>query len=309
VTDQRVDPSWRHGRQRLDWLTAPGVYWEDWSMNGEVCITGLVPPAAGGASLAHCLTGLLRELASRCRRTHDSTGVLLFTCTGPRTPTPLAGVLALCFDLMLRDPGLIRAHLRRRLRREPAPGRWPALWLEGTTQEYPLRGVPFPTGRPAHRKLVLLAEERQVLVPARPVKLAGRIRRAWARGLEVLGGVDAAALPRLLDEGEQGFLASMLVLVHTQPAAKILPRPSLEASYRRHETLVAGLAGLGQDARWPVTWHAVWRLPPGMSWGEPGHERWLRYPAVSFVVAARPFAPTSPGGGPEAATDAGETVG
>ena len=309
MTDQSVDPSWLHGRQRLDWLTAPGVYWEDWSMNGEVCVTGLVPPAAGGASLAHCLTGLLRELASRCRRTHDGTGVLLFTCTGPRTPTPLAGVLALCFDLMLQDPALIRAHLRRRLGREPALGRWPALWLEGTTLEYPLRGVPLTTGRAARRKLVLLAEERQVLVPARPVKLAGPIRHAWARDLEVLGSVDATALPRLLDEGEQGFLASMLVLVHAHPAGKALPRPSLEASYQRHETLVASLTRLGEDARWPVIWHAVWRLPPGMTWGAPGQERWLRYPAASLVVAARPFAPTSPSGGLEAATGAGETVG
>jgi hypothetical protein len=309
VTDQRVDSSWRHGRQRLDWLTAPGVYWEDWSMNGEVCITGLAPPPPGAARLAHGLAGLLRELASRCRRTHEGTGVLLFTCTGPRTPTPLAGVLALCFDLMLQDPALIRAHLRRRLGREPAPGRWPALWLEGTTLEYPLRGVPLPTGRPARRKLVLVAEEHQVLVPARPLTLAGRVRRAWARSLEVLGGVDAATLPELLGEGEQGFLASMLVLVHAQPPAEVLPRPSLEASYRRHETLVAGLARLGEEARWPVTWHALWRLPPGMTWGEPGQERWLRYPAVSFVVAARPFPSTAPGGEPDAATDAGETVG
>lgn len=309
MSDQSVDPRWLHGGQRLDWLTAPGVYWEDWSMNGEVCITGLAPPAAGGARLAHCLTGLLRELASRCRRSHEGTGILLFTCTGPRTATPLAGVLALCFDLMLQDPALIRAHLRRRLRREPTLGRWPALWLEGTTLEYALRGVPLPTGRAARRKLVLLAEERQVLVPARPVKLGGRMRRAWARSLEVLGGVDADALPRLLDEGEQGFLASMLVLVHAQPAGKALPRPSLEASYRRHEALVAGLAGLGEEARLPVTWHAVWRLPPGMTWSEPGQERWLRYPAISFVVAARPFAPTSPGGGRETTTGGGETVG
>ena len=118
----------------------------------------------------------------------------------------------------------------------------------------------LPTGRAARRKLVVLAEERQVLVPARPVKLAGRIRRAWVRGLEVLGGVDAASLPQLLDQGEQGFLANMLLLVHAQPAAKVLPRPSLEASYRRHEALVAGLAGLGEEARLPVTWHALWRL-------------------------------------------------
>jgi hypothetical protein len=28
LTDQSVDPKWRHGGQRLDWLTTPGIYWE-----------------------------------------------------------------------------------------------------------------------------------------------------------------------------------------------------------------------------------------------------------------------------------------
>ena len=290
--------------QKRDWLPRPGVHWENWSTNGEVCITGLVPPVAGGARLAQCLTWLVREFASHCRRIHARSHVLAFTYTGPRTATLLARQLSQFFDLALQDAELIREHVRRRSRREPAPCQWPAFWLEGATYEYPLRTAPPPLGRVAPRKLLVLAEERQVFVPARPGKPAHGVGRTWTDGLEMFASLDETGLTRLLDEDEQGFLANMLVLVHAQPAAKLTARPSLEASYRRHEALVASLAPLGDAARLPVAWHALWRLPPGLTWAEPGQDRWLRYPAVSFVVAARPFEPASTDGGREATIDA-----
>lgn len=67
-----------------------GVHWESWSLSGEVCIKGLLPPFAGGATLAHDLTWLLRSFVSRCRPTDDGTGALVFTYSGGRTSTTLA---------------------------------------------------------------------------------------------------------------------------------------------------------------------------------------------------------------------------
>jgi hypothetical protein len=37
----------------------------------------------------------------------------------------------------------------------------------------------------------------------------------------------------------------------------------------------------------PVAWHALWRLPPAMTWSEPGEHAWMRY---SAAAAARPEA-------------------
>ena len=41
----------------------------------------------------------------------------------------------------------------------------------------------------------------------------------------------------------------------------------------------------------PVSWHALWRLPPAMTWSKPGGRAWMRYPAVSFLAAVRPLRP------------------
>ena len=41
----------------------------------------------------------------------------------------------------------------------------------------------------------------------------------------------------------------------------------------------------------PVSWHALWRLPPAMTWSKPGGRAWMRYPAVSFLAAVSPQRP------------------
>ncbi|MBI5525184.1 MAG: hypothetical protein HY897_02540 [Deltaproteobacteria bacterium] len=275
-------------RRTPGWCHESGVHWESWSLNGEACITGLDPPFVGGARLASCLTWLMRSFASHCRRTHDATGAFALTCTGPRMPSTLAVTMSVSFDLALRDPRLIRERVRRR-GGDPAACSWPAFWLEGAVFDYVIGHDPFPPVGTRRRKLVVLAEERQVFVPARAATLAIGAHRAWASGLNAVAGVDRAAFVGLLDEDEQAFLVNMLVLVHVRPAANAQPRPSLEESYRRHERLVAELAPSAQATGLPVAWHALWRLPPAMTWIEPGGKPWMRYPAVSFAAAVRPL--------------------
>jgi len=271
------------------WGPSQGVHRESWSINGEVCITGLVPPFPGGERLAHCLTWVLHEFASGCRRAYDTTGALPFTYVGPRTPTTLARAYSLCFDLALQGSGLVRKRVRDR-GGDPAACRWPASWLEGATYDYLLPGGPIPWGRAPRRKIVLLAEERQAFVPARRAKLAHRVARAWSDGLTVLAGVGAASVNFLKDD-EQGFLANILVLVNVQPGGKVRPRPTLEESYRRHQDLLAVLSPLAEAKGLPLRWHALWRLPSGMTWRGRDEEPWMRYPAVSFAVAVRPWRP------------------
>jgi hypothetical protein len=203
-------------------------------------------------------------------------------------PSTLAVTMSLSFDLALRDTRLIRERVRRR-GGDPAACRWPALWLEGAAYDYVIGRDPFPPVGTQRRKLLVLAEERQVFVPARPAKLAAGVQRAWASGLDAVAGVDRAAFARLLDEDEHAFLANLLVLVHARPAGNDQPRPPLEVSYRRHEGLIAELDPRAQATGLPVSWHALWRLPPAMTWGEPGGKPWMRYPAVSVVAAVRPL--------------------
>lgn len=283
-------PAWRRG---LDcrapvWCHESGVHWESWSINGEACITGLDPPFVGGARLASCLTWLLRSLASHCRRMHDATGAFALTCTGPRMPSTLAVTMSVSFDLALRDPRLIRERVRRR-GGDPAACRWPAFWLEGAVYDYVIGRDPFPSVGTRRGKLIVLAEERQVFIPARAVTLAAGARRAWVSGLNAVAGVDGAAFTGLCDEDEHAFLVNMLVLVHTRPAGNAQARPPLEESCRRHEGLIAELAPSAKATGLPVAWHALWRLPPAMTWSEPDGKPWIRYPAVSFVAAVRPL--------------------
>ena len=287
------------GRQQLAWRRAldwrvpgwcreSGVHWESWSLNGEACIRGLDPPFAGGARLASCLTWLLRSFASHCRRTHDATGALAFTCTGPRMPSTFASTMSVSFDLALRDPKLIRERVRRR-GGDPASTGWTTFWLEGSVYDYVIGRDPFPLVGTRRRKIVVLAEERQVSVPARAAKLAAGVRRTWDSGLDAVAGSEGAPFTGPLDEDELAFLLNMLVVVHARPAANVQPRPPLEESYRRHEGLIAELAPNAQAKGLPVEWHALWRLPPAMTSSEPGGKPWIRYPAVSFVAAVRPL--------------------
>jgi len=270
-----------------DWCHEAGVYWESWSLNGEVCLKGLDPPFAGGARLASCLTWLVRSFASHCRRTYDATGALAFTYTA-RMPSTLAFVMSISFDLALRDPRLIAERVRRR-GGDPAQCRWPTFWLEGSAYDYVIGRDPFPPVGTPRRKLIVLAEERQMFVPGRSAKLAGHVRHAWESGLDALADIDGAACTEFLDGDEHAFLLDMLALVHARSGENVRPRPPLEESYRRHEGLIAELAPPAQAKGLPVQWHALWRLPPPMKSGAPGLEPWMRYPAVSFVAAVRPL--------------------
>jgi hypothetical protein len=280
-------------RRGLDWGTRnwcreAGVHWQSWAQNGEVCIQSLDPPLAGGARLASCLTWLVNSFARRCRRIYDATGALAFTYTSPRMPRMLASRMMAYSDIAFRDPRLMAERVRRR-GGDPAEWRWPAFWLEGSFHDYVIGRDPFPPVGTPRRRLVLLAEERQVFIPGRSAKVAARVRRAWEIGLDAVASVDAAACAALLDEEEHGFLLNMLVLVHSRPGAKARPRPPLEESFRRHEALIGELAPSAQAKALLVAWHALWRLPPAMLWAAPGREPWMRYPAVSFVAAVRPF--------------------
>jgi hypothetical protein len=203
-------------------------------------------------------------------------------------PSTLASTMALSFDLALRDPRVIPERVRRR-GGDSVGRRWPAFWLEGSVYEYVIGRDPFPPVGTPRRKLVLLAEERQVLVPARAETLAAGVCRAWAKGLDAVDGVDASAVTGLLDEDERAFLMNMFVLVHAWRAGSARPRSSLEESYRRHEGLIAELAPPAEAKGLPVAWHALWRLPPAMTWSAPGGKPWMRYPAVSFASAVRPL--------------------
>ena len=267
-------------------LPEPAVHRETWSRNGEVCIAGLDPPFAGGARLASCLTWLLRSFASDCRRTHDATGAHAFTCTSPRMPSTLALSMAMSFDLALRDPQLIRARVLRR-GGYSAGHSWPALWLEGSAYEYMIGRDPFPTVGTPRRKLVLLADERQALLSARGSRVGAAVHRAWATGLDAVAGVDDDAVRGLLEEDEHGFALNVLVLVHAWPARAVHPRPGLKESYRRHESVMAMLSAPAEAKGLAVAWHALWRLPPAMTWSEAGETPWMRYPAVSFATAVR----------------------
>jgi hypothetical protein len=187
------------------------------------------------------------------------------------------------FDLALGDPGLIRERVRRR-GGDPSAGRCPSFWLEGAVHDYVIGRDPFPAAGTSRRKVIVLAEEQQALVPVRSAKLRAGILRAWERGMDAIAGIHEA-FTGLLDKDEQAFLVNMLLLVHTHPAARIQPRPSLVESYRRHTELIADLERPARAKDLPIVWHALWRLPPAMTWSEPGGEPWMRYPAVSLAVA------------------------
>jgi hypothetical protein len=270
------------------WDPPDDIVRESWSINGEACFAGLTPPPPGYTRLAHKLWWMFRAVASNCRCTHRDIGALLVEYSGPKTPTALARTLKWNFDLALFDASLIRQRIRQR-GGEPATSRWPTLWLEGTTPDVFLPGVPLDHRRPGLEKLILLAEERQVFVPTRSTKLAVSATRKWEDGLDVLNAVDEDAVAGALADDTPGYLANLFALVHRHPAGPPRPRPSLEQSYWRHVRLVAALSPSAEAKRLPVIWHALWRLPPSMTTVAPPGRPWLRYPAVSLVVGARPI--------------------
>jgi hypothetical protein len=247
-------------RTASGWRPGPDVHWESWSRNGEVCIGGLNPPFAGGARLASCLTWLLREFASRCRRTHDAAGALALTIKSPRLPSPLAMSMVLSFDLALRDPKLIRERVRRR-GGDGAVRRWPAFWLEGAVYEYVIGREPFPPVGTPRRKLLLLAEENQAVVPARPaVALPAGACRVWSNSLDAIASVDGADVRGLLvgdehagaaksfmekSEGTEAFIAEFDRLVGECVRAAIR-RP------RSSSGVVPSLMASAASLRWPA---------------------------------------------------------
>jgi hypothetical protein len=185
-------------------------------------------------------------------------------------PSILVRTMVSHSDLALGDAKLIRERVRRRGGGDPDGCRWPSLWLEGKAYDYVLGRDPYPPGGWPRERFVILAEERQVSVPARGTKFAAGAHTAWKRGLDAVAGIDGAALAGLLANDERAFLLNMLVLVHAWPAAKAQPRLPLEESYKRHEALISELAPSAREANLPVAWHALWRLPPAMTWSEPG---------------------------------------
>lgn len=284
-SDQGPTP-WSPEQRRSASRLGPNVHWESWSLNGEVCITGLDPPFAGGARLGSCLTWLIRSVASRCRSIHNATGEVAFAYTGPGTPSPVAAVMPISFDLALRSPRLISARVRQR-GGVAAGGRWPSLWLEGSAYEYVIGRDPLPAAGTLRRGILLLAEERHVFVPARAAPLAPRVQRTWAQGLDAVHHVDTNVVAQLLVDDEKAFFVNLFALVHEARAPR--PRPSLEESYRRHEGIISELAPWADAKALRVAWHALWRLPPAMTCEAPSAKPWMRYPAVSFVAAVRPL--------------------
>jgi hypothetical protein len=132
---------------------------------------------------------------------------------------------------------------------------------------------------------VVLAELAQVKISARGPTSAG-LRTAWARCLDGLDRASIDAVAAALKPDEGAFLLSMLAATHEQRSDPAR-RPDLETSYGRHEDVVRTLGDLGAERGWPLSWHALWRLPPGMKDGGVGQEACVRYPAVSLVVAVK----------------------
>jgi len=140
-------------------------------------------------------------------------------------------------------------------------------------------------------KLTVLAEEQQVCVSTATGPLRAVTSRKWSNGIEALGAIDEASVVRAIstEEDGHGYLASILALVHEQPGRTPRRRPALEERWLRHADLIDQLVPVAESNHLPIVWHALWRLPSGMSWADADDRRWMRYPAVSFAIAARPI--------------------
>jgi hypothetical protein len=270
---QYLNDHFGHWRTRLitEWNTpAVSMSWESWSLNGEACIENLVPTDSGGAKLKEYLCWTMRELASHCRRVYDASGMIPFEFQGSRTPSAFARALDHWFDLALLDPISIRERVRR-LGVDADTDKWPAYWVE-------------------RENILLLAEERQVTIPAAPGRIAASVHRKWEACLHVVGNAAEIGIPNAATKDKHSFLAGILVAVHKQPPGKARKRPSLDDSLHRHEELVTALGQVYDAESRPVTWHALWRLPPGMVVADPPRsDPWMHYPAVSVVSSVAPL--------------------
>ena len=274
--------SWRSWH--LSTWIEPGLAmsWESWSLNGEACVENRIPLSSGSDLVALYLRWTLRELASHCRRVSDASGMIPFEFQGPRTPSAFARALDHWFDLALLDPKLVRERIRR-LGADADGCRWPGYWVE-------------------REGVVLLVQERQVTIPAAPRRIATSVRRKWESCVDIVAGAAGNSGLQAATRDKHLFLAGVLVAVHRQPTGGDHGRPGLEDSLRRHEQFVGLLDQVDEGKPKPVTWHALWRLPPGMKVADPpGADPWMRYPAVSLVASV--FAggaasgPTAPTGG------------
>lgn len=270
---QYLNDNFDRWRTRLtaEWDTpAVSMSWESWSLNGEACIESLIPSESGGAKLAEYLWWTLRELASHCRRVYDASGMIPFEFQGPRTPSALAKALDYWFDLALLDPLSIRERVRR-LGAHLDTGKWPMYWVE-------------------REDILLLVEERQVTIPAVRGRIAARVRKNWESCLSVVGNAAETGIPKAATKGKHAFLTGILIAVHKQPPGAPRKRPSFDDSLRRHEELVIALSQVSEAESRPVTWHALWRLPPGMVVADPPRsDPWMHYPAVSVVASVVPL--------------------
>ncbi len=243
--------------------------WESWSLNGEACIGNHIPSSPGSEKVAEYLWWMLREFAGHCRRFYNATDMIPFEFHGPRTPSAFAKALDDWFDLALLDPISIHERVRR-LGGDADAVRWPAYWVERKT-------------------ILLLAEERQVNIPAEPRSIGTGVRRKWESCLDVVAGFAGNVVPRASVRDRHSFLAGVLVAVHRQAQGKVRERPSLDDSIQRHLQLVASLEPVAEAKSRPVTWHGLWRLPPGMVVEIPfGTDPWMHYPAVSLVASVFP---------------------
>lgn len=256
-------------RTRLitEWDTpAVSMSWESWSINGEACIENRVSSDSGGVKLTEYLWWTLRELASHCRHVYDATGFIPFEIQGPRTPSVLAKALDHWFDLALMDPISIRERVRR-LGAERDTSKWPAYWVE-------------------REDILLLADERQVMIPAAPGRIAAGVRKKWEACLRAVGNAAKAGIPKAATKDKHAFLAGVLVAVHRQPTGESRKRPSLDDSLHRHEQLVTFIGQTAETLPGPFTWHALWRLPPGMTVAQPPSTKAsMLFPAVSVVAS------------------------
>ena len=262
------------------WCKELGLHWESLSTNGEAVIDGVLRPRADLRPLSDWLSWNLRNFGSHCRGLFKQTGALSFRYRGRGTRTAFVRCLPNWDALVLKDTRAICHRLAERGADVPSRS-LPGLWMECEGHEYwCVPGGRIPYGKPRKfTKLVIMAEERQVFVPARPTPLGEGTKRRWRESLGLLAALDPERLSAGLRHDEQGFLASVVVMVHRERSESAAAVPT-ERCYERHEALVSDLRAAAAEPAMPIAWDAVLRLPLALTCKG-------RFPAVSFAVAMR----------------------